>query len=274
LNLLLITLGFASTFLRWRRIFYLIIFVTWIFTALTWVMFGFFFSVHYVADDSCLAFKQYLQDPQNTTLDDLIPCADLASSGSQYLQVREAMKSVIASATDQFLYYTDGGTGLTGVCDPIGPPPNYNYTGICANDTLPIGELSNLLEPFVCNDTRSVCSQTYPFYVNQSVYEGVVAISSASQSTLNAFPLMEELTDCSLILNPIQTMVNKRCGPAKIAINRIWICFAVMSSIMVLLIIFWCLANRRNTQQRYNTSITPQDQSFTGARPPYSVMPK
>lgn len=50
-----------------------------------------------VADDSCLAFKQYLQDPQNTTLDDLIPCADLASSSGQYLQVREAMKSVISS---------------------------------------------------------------------------------------------------------------------------------------------------------------------------------
>jgi len=97
---------------------------------------------------------------------------------------------------------------------------------------------------------------------------------AASQSTLDAFPQMQELTNCSLITNPIGTMVRERCGPAKVAINRIWICFAVMSSIMVLLIIFWCLANRRNTQQRYNTSITPQDQSFTGARPPYNVMPK
>jgi len=47
-------------------------------------------------------------------------------------------------ATDELLYYANGATSLTGVCDPIGPPPNYNYTGVCANDTLPIGELSNV----------------------------------------------------------------------------------------------------------------------------------
>nr|XP_024397762.1 uncharacterized protein LOC112292982 isoform X2 [Physcomitrium patens] len=129
LNLLLIILGFASTFLRWRRIFYLIIVVTWIFIALTWVMFGFFFTVHFIADDTCLAFKQYLQNPENTTLDELLPCADLASSSTQYLQVREAMKSVITSATEQFLYYANGSSGLIGVCDPIGPPPDYTYTG-------------------------------------------------------------------------------------------------------------------------------------------------
>lgn len=47
-------------------------------------------------------------------------------------------------ATAQFLYYTKGSTSLTGVCDPIGPAPHYNYTGICANETLPIGELSDV----------------------------------------------------------------------------------------------------------------------------------
>lgn len=47
-------------------------------------------------------------------------------------------------ATEQFLYYANGSSGLIGVCDPIGPPPDYTYTGICENDTLPIGELSNV----------------------------------------------------------------------------------------------------------------------------------
>ncbi|KAG0570264.1 hypothetical protein M758_6G143600 [Ceratodon purpureus] len=274
-NLLLITLGFASTFLKWRRFFYLIIFVTWIFIALTWFLFGFFFTVHHVADDTCLAFKEYLQDPRNTTLDDLLPCADLASSSTQYLQIREVMKSVITSATDNMLYYANGSTSLTGVCDPLGPAPDYHYTGICANDTLPIGELSNIVKPFVCNDTRSACLATYTFYVNQSTYDGIAAISKASQTTLDAFPVMEALTNCSLLKTPIDNLVQVRCGPAKVAINRIWICFAVLSSIMVLLICFWCLANRRNTEQRYITSITPQEGSFNAvAMTPYNVMQK
>lgn len=97
-----------------------------------------------IADDTCLAFKQYLENPQNTTLDDLLPCSDLASSDTQYTEIREALKNVISDATDQFLFYANGSTDLTGVCDPIGPPPEYKYTGICANDTLPISELSNV----------------------------------------------------------------------------------------------------------------------------------
>lgn len=227
-----------------------------------------------IADDTCLAFKQYLQNPENTTLDELLPCADLASSSTQYLQVREAMKSVITSATEQFLYYANGSSGLIGVCDPIGPPPDYTYTGICENDTLPIGELSNIVKPFVCNQTQDACLATgVPFYVNQSTYDGIVAISQASQGTLDAFPVMESLTNCSLVKDPISTMVRVRCGPAKLAINRIWICFAVLSSIMVLLIIFWCVANRRNIQQRYVTTIMPQEQSFN-VQQPFHLMEK
>ncbi|KAG0595940.1 hypothetical protein M758_UG211200 [Ceratodon purpureus] len=88
-------------------------------------MFGLFLSVQYIADDTCLAFKQHLQDPQNITLDDVLPCADLASSSTQYKQVQVAMKGVITSATDQFLFYTNESASLTGVCDPIGPAPDY-----------------------------------------------------------------------------------------------------------------------------------------------------
>ena len=50
-----------------------------------------------MADDTCLAFSQYLQDPQNTTLDDLLPCADLASSSNQYFEIRKVMNSIITS---------------------------------------------------------------------------------------------------------------------------------------------------------------------------------
>uniref|UniRef100_A0A7I4ASV8 Plasma membrane fusion protein PRM1 n=1 Tax=Physcomitrium patens TaxID=3218 RepID=A0A7I4ASV8_PHYPA len=193
LDLLLILLGFASTFLKWRCFFHIIV-VTWTLTALTWIMFGFFLTVHYIADDTCLAFKEYLQHPQDTTIDDLLPCANLASSDVQFLQMRKAMK---------------------------------------------------------------YCLEDYPFFVNQSTYDAISALTRALQSILDAFPLMEGLTNCSLVLNPIKTVVNVRCDPAKIAINRVWIAFAVVSSTLVLLIISWCLANHQNSEQRHLNSVAP-----------------
>lgn len=43
--------------------------------------------------------------------------------------------------------YAEGITSLTGLCDPIGPAPDYTYTGICPNMTLPIGDLQEVSNP-------------------------------------------------------------------------------------------------------------------------------
>ncbi len=40
--------------------------------------------------------------------------------------------------------YAEGITSLTGLCDPIGPAPDYSYTGICPNNTLPLGDLQEV----------------------------------------------------------------------------------------------------------------------------------
>jgi hypothetical protein len=51
--------------------------------------------------------------------------------------------------------YAQGITSLTGLCDPIGPAPDYSYTGICPNNTLPLGDLQEVIAPLVCNETGS-----------------------------------------------------------------------------------------------------------------------
>jgi hypothetical protein len=50
--------------------------------------------------------------------------------------------------------YAAGITSLTGLCDPIGPAPDYAYTGICPNTTLPLGDLQEVIAPLVCNNTN------------------------------------------------------------------------------------------------------------------------
>jgi len=43
-----------------------------------------------------------------------------------------------------FMAYAGNITSLTGLCDPIGPAPDYAYTGICPNNTLPLGDLQEV----------------------------------------------------------------------------------------------------------------------------------
>jgi hypothetical protein len=272
-NLGLIVCGFASTFFRWRRFFYLVIVIAWIMTTLTWAMFGLFLTIDNVASDTCLAVQQYLNDPRNTTLDALLPCTDLATIDTAYKKTRAGMDNLIHQANQTYVQYTTGtGIDLTSLCDPMGGPPDYLYTGYCANNTLPIGQIPQVIGPFVCdNSSVSVCNVEGK-NITQSQNASISTVLLASQNILDVFPTITGLLNCSFVTNTLSILVKQRCAPAKTAILHIWISFVVLSSVMILLIIFWVLANVRNSNQRYLASILPQEETMRSR--PFHVMPK
>lgn len=47
-------------------------------------------------------------------------------------------------ASAEFLQYANGSIDVTGLCDPIGPAPDYTFTNGCPNTTLPIGNLPSV----------------------------------------------------------------------------------------------------------------------------------
>ncbi|KAH9574676.1 hypothetical protein CY35_01G071400 [Sphagnum magellanicum] len=225
-NLGLIVCGFASTFFRWRRFFYLVIVIAWIMTTLTWAMFGLFLTIDNVASDTCLAVQQYLNDPRNTTLDALLPCTELATIDTAYKKTRAGMDNLI----------------------------------------------HQVIGPFVCdNSSVSVCNVEGK-NITQSQNASISTVLLASQNILDVFPTITGLLNCSFVTNTLSILVKQRCAPAKTAILHIWISFVVLSSVMILLIIFWVLANVRNSNQRYLASILPQEETMRSR--PFHVMPK
>jgi hypothetical protein len=48
-----------------------------------------------VLSDTCLSLQEYLQDPANTTLDSVLPCATLAADNQTYLTTRQGMDELI-----------------------------------------------------------------------------------------------------------------------------------------------------------------------------------
>jgi hypothetical protein len=113
-----------------------------------------------VLSDTCLSLQEYLQDPANTTLDSVLPCATLAADNQTYLTTRQGMDQLIRQENQTFMAYAGNITSLTGLCDPIGPAPDFAYTGICPNNTLPLGDLQEVIAPLVCNTTGSACTSS------------------------------------------------------------------------------------------------------------------
>ncbi|CAM6058605.1 unnamed protein product [Sphagnum tenellum] len=271
-TLFLIICGLASTFLRWTRFFSFIIVVTWILTTMTWLTFGILFATHNVVSDTCLSLQEYLQNPVNTTLNTVLPCAALAAANATYRETRIDIDSVIRTQNKTFMAYAQGITSLTGLCDPIGPAPDYSYTGICPNNTLPLGDLQEVIAPLVCNETSSTgCGSGQVITKKQN--DSFTDLSNAGQTILDTFPLLDGLTNCSFVTNTVSIIVTQQCKPVNTAINHLWIAFVVMSSLLVFLIAFWDIANRLNAEQHYLVTIIPQD-TIPYNSGPYSVIVK
>ncbi len=161
---------------------------------------GVYLDGNSVVSDTCLSLQEYLQNPINTTLNTVLPCAALAAANATYRETRIDIDGVIRTVhslnpknhhfptywsflspsliwpltlpqklfvphtyeqkfqqdrwhfydvgilqqNKTFMAYAQGITSLTGLCDPIGPAPDYSYTGICPNNTLPLGDLQEV----------------------------------------------------------------------------------------------------------------------------------
>jgi len=267
LGLLLILAGLIPAFLRWRRFFFVIIVIGWILAALTWLLFGLFFFLNNVADDTCEALDEYIQAPANTTLNSLVPCVDLAAAGTAFTLAREVIYNGIetvnstVTSIQQFNNFIGTGNGsVSGICNPIGGPPNYTYIGTCANGTITIGNLPVVLQPYVCLSNMSTLTCfTDGRWISQSENTTLYELSNGAQSLLNIIPTISGLANCSFVYNTFETFVNERCNPLKSGLRHLWIPLLLVSIGLTLLTAAWVLTNHRNTHQWYMGTIYAQD---------------
>ncbi|KAG0604717.1 hypothetical protein M758_9G002900 [Ceratodon purpureus] len=263
LGLFLVVIGLVAAFLRWRRVFFLIIVFGWILTALAWLLFGLLFSLNNVALDTCQALTEFLQAPANTTLDSFLPCVDSATSNAALLTVREGTSSIIQEANSTIItiqrlnnFLGKGNGTILSLCNPFGPPPDYNYTETCPSGTLPIGELPQVLEPYVCmaNMTTFQCLTDGRFVSsdnNATLYE----FAQGSQNLLNTVPKLSKLADCSFVIDTFNNFVNQRCHPLNSALRHLWIPMLLLSIFLTILTALWILTNHRNAHQRHMDTV-------------------
>lgn len=259
LGLFLVVVGLVAAILRWRRVFFVLIVFGWILTALAWLVFGLLFALNNVASDTCQALTEFLQAPGNTTLDSFLPCVDSATSEAALLTVSEGASSIVQEANSTIItiqkvnnFFGKGNGTILSLCNPFGPPPDYNYTETCPAGTLPIGELPQVLAPYVCmtNMTTFQCITDGRFVSsdsNATLYE----FSEGAQNLLNTVPELSKLADCSFVTDTFNNFVNRRCHPLKAAIRHLWILMLLLSIFLTMLTAFWILANHRNAHQRH-----------------------
>lgn len=264
--LFLVLAGLISALMGWRAIFFLIILLGWLLTVLTWILFGLFFAVNNIASDTCLAFSQYLQAPANTTLDNLLPCVNLATASSASSVARQGVNNIIVQANGVVTQINQANAQLgrtntvPNVCDPIGPAPAYTYSNSCPQGTVAIGQLPQVLQPYVCpsDPITSACASAGRV-VTPTQNTTANDFSQGGQGLVSIIPAITSLTNCSFVYNTFNAIVTQRCSPAKHALRNLWIPLLLLSIALTLLTTSWLLANHRNKIKRHSGSVYAQD---------------
>eukprot|EP00850_Spirogloea_muscicola_P001062 SM000004S14932 [mRNA] locus=s4:383587:386552:+ [translate_table: standard] len=227
----------------------------WLLTALAWVLFGVCLMLSALIGDTCEAMDQYSANPTyNTTLDALLPCVDLQTSRSALLRSKASVKSYVATingyvAQENAVLTSEGSALLPTVCDPFGPAPTYADVA-CSNNTVPIGNYSQILAPLVCNSTNQTQCTLAGTPVPSTLYSQFLVYSAAAEELLATLPLMEDLANCRFVTDTFSLLVDHDCSSAKRATRLVWVGFLVMSAAMVGLVVAWiwtarCLKRRQ-----------------------------
>ncbi|XP_031272904.1 uncharacterized protein LOC116131399 [Pistacia vera] len=249
-NLVLVVTGLVLLLLHWHPGFITIIVLCWILTTLFWVMTGFDFFLHTFSEDTCSAFENFIQNPQNNSLKSILPCIDSSNSDGILTDIGRIIHTSIAKMNSKItnVYRVLGLNRQNNdisefgkICNPFSEGPNYTYNpGKCPRSAIPIGELSLVLSRFTCykeNSTKSCRRQRK--IIPQKAYDKALAYSQSLQDMLKIYPDLKSLTECTILKDTFADVVMNQCKSFKVSIQLLWSSMLSLSIFMVTLVVIW-----------------------------------
>ncbi|WMV17012.1 hypothetical protein MTR67_010397 [Solanum verrucosum] len=252
---------------HWPLGFIIIILCCWILTTLSWVLTGFDFFFHIFADDTCSALKDFQQNPQNNSLQIILPCANPGTSDKTLEQIGATVHNFITQLNSklrevQGFGLNDIGENSVGtICDPFSGAPNYSFTpDLCPKDTIPIEELKYVLSRVTCygGNSSGNCAGEGRF-IPQASSVILFAYTQSIQDLIEIFPDLLSLSQCSKVKQAFANILQYQCRPFRRSARILWSAMLSLSILMVLLVLTLIVKAHQETGRSFNTcSITPK----------------
>uniref|UniRef100_A0A803N4C0 Uncharacterized protein n=1 Tax=Chenopodium quinoa TaxID=63459 RepID=A0A803N4C0_CHEQI len=187
-----------------------------------------FTGVHGFAEDTCTALEDFKDNPVNSSLSSLLPCANALKSQTVITVLGQTVHDFITQLNlnmkimpkelglDELHY--ENAFGDRKICDPFAGPPDYKYlAGKCPKHAIPIRELPGILAKFTCDNELSSlesCKGKGKFLPKPTYLMAYAYIRSIEYLT-NVYPDLENLIHCSFVKDRISDVVMHQCKPFK-----------------------------------------------------------
>ncbi|KAH9712361.1 transmembrane protein [Citrus sinensis] len=206
-------------------------------------------SVVAAIDDTCSAFEDFEQNPQNNSLSVILPCMNSTHSDEVLSNIGYIIHKFISEINKNIervylsfgLHQQDDGLFGSGkICDPFSAA-NYTYVPEkCSKNDIQIGELPNVLSGFTCYGENSIknCRRQGKF-IPQNAYDKARAYSESVQGMLDIYPDLQSLTNCTIVKTTFSEVAVNQCTSFKFSIRLLWSWMLSLSIFMVALVISW-----------------------------------
>ncbi|KAB1204659.1 hypothetical protein CJ030_MR8G012731 [Morella rubra] len=266
--LLLTFLGFLFSMFGMQSLVYILEITGWILVTGTFILAGTFLLLHNVAADTCVAMNEWVQNPtSHTALDDILPCVDSATSHETLLRSKEVtselvnlLNQVITNVSNinfapNFtpLYYNQSGPLLPLLCNPFTPDLTNRA---CTAGEVELTKATEVWGNYVCQvSAAEICVTTGR--LTPTFYNQMAAGVNVSFALYNYAPYLLELEDCTFVRETFSQIYMDHCPGLRQYSGWIYIGLVMVSTSVMLSLIFWVIYGRERRHRVFTKRFTP-----------------
>ncbi|CAO2828551.1 unnamed protein product [Amaranthus hypochondriacus] len=259
--LVLAVLGLVLSLLGCQNVIHIFIFSGWILVAITLTLCGIFMIFNSAISDSCVAMKEWVDNPQaETTLSNILPCDDETATNQTLYESRKVVSMLVNTVntyiytaantdrppSDQF-YYNQSGPLIPPLCYPFDDKMKDRE---CSSQEVSLQNASTVWANYICTTTLDNKNCTSPGRLTPKVYGQLVVAVNASYAVLHYTPAMLDLENCNFLRETFMTITSKYCPPLEHYLMIVIVGLGFISAGIMLCLILWLVyANRPQREE-------------------------
>ncbi|KDO61817.1 hypothetical protein CISIN_1g008879mg [Citrus sinensis] len=260
--LVLTFLGFLFSIFGMQVLVYVLVIFGWILVTGTFILCGIFLLLHNVAGDTCVAMNEYVQNPAaHTALDSIIPCVDKATAQDTLTRTKEVTSQLVEVVNEVItnvsninfapafvpFYFNQSGPLVPILCNPFHP----DFTDrTCTAGELNLNNATQALSNYVCQVSPSgVCTTTGR--LTPPLYDDMTAAVNLCNGLENYGPFLAELQDCTFVRETFNEIYRDHCPDLQAYSKWIYVGLAMVSTAVMLSLIFWVIYGRERRYRIY-----------------------
>ncbi|KAI3967512.1 hypothetical protein MKX01_027250 [Papaver californicum] len=267
--LFLAFLGFLFSILGMKFIVSILVIIGWILVAGTFLLCGVFLLLHNVTADTCIAMNEWVQHPTaHTALDDILPCVDNATATETLLRTKEATRELVGVVNQVItnvsninfapnfvpLYFNQSGPKVPVLCDPF----NADFTDRqCSAGEVDLNNATKVWQSYVCDVSSTGICKTVG-RITPEFYTQMNAAVNVSYGLYTYGPFLVNLQDCTFVRETFSTIGTEYCPGLRRYSQWIYVGLVLVSSAVMLSLIFWVIYARERRHRVYTKQFLVQ----------------